>query len=179
VAEGARLESVFTGNRNVGSNPTPSARTLNRPHSLSFANLQKAPVTTTLSARSPRYCLAPSLQFRRSGVDAEPVGFELGVDGREQNIAVINRLSDRRIQTLGPGKHPDGNGLYLRVDENSRYWLFRYKRRGTRKERWSDLGRTRPCRWPPPARRPDNAASSCWRESTPRTSVTVCGHPRR
>jgi hypothetical protein len=25
VAEGARLESVFTGNRNVGSNPTPSA----------------------------------------------------------------------------------------------------------------------------------------------------------
>jgi hypothetical protein len=26
VAEGARLESVFTGNRNVGSNPTPSAR---------------------------------------------------------------------------------------------------------------------------------------------------------
>jgi hypothetical protein len=28
VAEGARLESVFTGNRNVGSNPTPSARWL-------------------------------------------------------------------------------------------------------------------------------------------------------
>ena len=25
VAEGARLESVFTGDRNVGSNPTPSA----------------------------------------------------------------------------------------------------------------------------------------------------------
>src|SRR5262249_29169528 len=28
VAEGARLESVFTGNRNVGSNSTPSARKL-------------------------------------------------------------------------------------------------------------------------------------------------------
>ena len=27
MAEGARLESVFTGNRNVGSNPTPSATT--------------------------------------------------------------------------------------------------------------------------------------------------------
>ena len=27
MAEGARLESVFTGNRNVGSNPTPSAST--------------------------------------------------------------------------------------------------------------------------------------------------------
>jgi hypothetical protein len=26
VAEGARLESVYTGNRIVGSNPTPSAR---------------------------------------------------------------------------------------------------------------------------------------------------------
>jgi hypothetical protein len=26
VAEGARLESVYTGNRIVGSNPTPSAK---------------------------------------------------------------------------------------------------------------------------------------------------------
>jgi hypothetical protein len=31
VAEGARLESVYTGNRIVGSNPTPSARALSRP----------------------------------------------------------------------------------------------------------------------------------------------------
>ena len=31
MAEGARLESVFTGNRNVGSNPTPSAKTLTAP----------------------------------------------------------------------------------------------------------------------------------------------------
>jgi hypothetical protein len=30
VAEGARLESVFTGNRNVGSNPTPSASVLRK-----------------------------------------------------------------------------------------------------------------------------------------------------
>jgi hypothetical protein len=28
VAEGARLESVYTGNRIVGSNPTPSANAL-------------------------------------------------------------------------------------------------------------------------------------------------------
>ena len=27
MAEGARLESVYTGNRIVGSNPTPSAKT--------------------------------------------------------------------------------------------------------------------------------------------------------
>ena len=33
VAEGARLESVFTGNRNVGSNPTPSARPFSNPFS--------------------------------------------------------------------------------------------------------------------------------------------------
>ena len=30
VAEGARLESVYTGNRIVGSNPTPSAISLSR-----------------------------------------------------------------------------------------------------------------------------------------------------
>jgi hypothetical protein len=31
VAEGARLESVYTGNRIVGSNPTPSASLLPQP----------------------------------------------------------------------------------------------------------------------------------------------------
>lgn len=31
VAEGARLESVYTGNRIVGSNPTPSANALRNP----------------------------------------------------------------------------------------------------------------------------------------------------
>jgi hypothetical protein len=29
--------------------------------------------------------------------------------------ATINRLSDRKAQTIGPGMHPDGGGLYLRV----------------------------------------------------------------
>jgi hypothetical protein len=33
VAEGARLESVYTGNRIVGSNPTPSASPLAHPFS--------------------------------------------------------------------------------------------------------------------------------------------------
>ena len=32
MAEGARLESVFTGNRNVGSNPTPSANAFKKFH---------------------------------------------------------------------------------------------------------------------------------------------------
>jgi len=31
VAEGARLESVYTGNRIVGSNPTPSAKPFPEP----------------------------------------------------------------------------------------------------------------------------------------------------
>ena len=30
MAEGARLESVYTGNRIVGSNPTPSAKVIRR-----------------------------------------------------------------------------------------------------------------------------------------------------
>src|SRR5579864_8308018 len=37
VAEGARLESVYTGNRIVGSNPTPSARSTVRRHWLPLA----------------------------------------------------------------------------------------------------------------------------------------------
>ena len=34
MAEGARLESVYTGNRIVGSNPTPSAK-------ISFVNVRE------------------------------------------------------------------------------------------------------------------------------------------
>ena len=41
MAEGARLESVFTGNRNVGSNPTPSASVLFRGGSPYFRVLEK------------------------------------------------------------------------------------------------------------------------------------------
>ena len=41
MAEGARLESVFTGNRNVGSNPTPSASVLFLGVSLYFKMLAK------------------------------------------------------------------------------------------------------------------------------------------
>ena len=59
--------------------------------------------------------------------------------------SIINRLSDRRVRTAGPGMHPDGGGLYLRVtaaadDGVSRYWLFRYAHRGTGKDRQLGLG---------------------------------------
>src|SRR5499427_10607689 len=50
VAEGARLESVFTGNRNVGSNPTPSAKSLIRLSSQTFAALRKSVVPSGLIA---------------------------------------------------------------------------------------------------------------------------------
>jgi hypothetical protein len=44
VAEGARLESVYTGNRIVGSNPTPSARRCIRSRPLAFAIDQFKPI---------------------------------------------------------------------------------------------------------------------------------------
>src|SRR5262249_40089408 len=39
---------------------------------------------------------------------------------------IINRLSDRRVQTLkSPGRHADGNGLYLVVDPSgAKRWAF-------------------------------------------------------
>ena len=41
MAEGARLESVYTGNRIVGSNPTPSAMTSGvRPGDMGLARLR-------------------------------------------------------------------------------------------------------------------------------------------
>ncbi len=51
----------------------------------------------------------------------------------------INRLSARAAQTLGPGMHADGGGLYLRVDDSRRTWIFRYRRTG--KLRDMGLGR--------------------------------------
>lgn len=53
---------------------------------------------------------------------------------------IVNRLSDRTVRTVtGPGRFPDGGGLYLVVDPSgARRWLFRY-RSGTR-EREAGLG---------------------------------------
>jgi integrase len=64
--------------------------------------------------------------------------------------ATINRLSAQRVKTAKVGMHPDGAGLYLRVTEGkeaedgtrtfNRYWLFRYKQSGTRKDRQLGIG---------------------------------------
>src|SRR5262249_37779625 len=50
VAEGARLESVFTGNRNVGSNPTPSAI-------FSFSGVRHHPASRDFPRKSALLCL--------------------------------------------------------------------------------------------------------------------------
>jgi integrase len=48
----------------------------------------------------------------------------------------INRLSARQVETLPPGFHADGGGLYLRVrSSGSRAWVFRYTQRGITSER--------------------------------------------
>ena len=47
----------------------------------------------------------------------------------------INRLSARQVETLPPGFHADGGGLYLRVrSSGSRAWVFRYSRRSRTRE---------------------------------------------
>lgn len=48
----------------------------------------------------------------------------------------INRLSARRAATLtGPGRHADGNGLYLVIDlSGARRWVFLFRLNGKRRE---------------------------------------------
>ena len=47
----------------------------------------------------------------------------------------INILVAKQVQTLPPGRHGDGGGLYLLVrDSGSRFWLFRYKVEGKMRE---------------------------------------------
>lgn len=48
----------------------------------------------------------------------------------------INKLSARKVETLvEPGRHGDGNGLYLQVDRSgAKRWLFLFRRDGKLKE---------------------------------------------
>lgn len=41
----------------------------------------------------------------------------------------INKLNPIKIKRLGPGRHADGNGLYLHVRPTGKTWVFRYRRR--------------------------------------------------
>lgn len=54
-------------------------------------------------------------------------------------MATVKKLSARKVETAGIGKHGDGGGLWLVVRKNgSRAWVFRYSRLG--KERTMGLG---------------------------------------
>ncbi len=53
---------------------------------------------------------------------------------------MAGKLNNLTVARLGPGNHPDGDGLYLRVSGGSRTWAFRYQRQG--KTHWPSLGRT-------------------------------------
>src|SRR5260221_8532977 len=47
----------------------------------------------------------------------------------------INKLTTRQINTMPPGCHADGGGLYLWVKPSgARYWLFRFMLRGRARE---------------------------------------------
>ena len=47
----------------------------------------------------------------------------------------MKRLTERGIQTLGPGRHCDGDGLYLLVSPTGpRSWVLRYQLRGKRRD---------------------------------------------
>ena len=48
----------------------------------------------------------------------------------------MGRLTDRAVQTAKPGRHTDGEGLYLVVSDTSRRkWVLRYQVAGARKDR--------------------------------------------
>lgn len=47
----------------------------------------------------------------------------------------LNRLKAKQVETLGPGRHGDGGGLYLDRDDAGRSrWLFMWSRNGKRRE---------------------------------------------
>src|SRR5262245_35396483 len=59
--------------------------------------------------------------------------------GRRTMRRQSKRLAAVFVRNAGPGLHPDGGNLYLRVsDSGARSWLFRYARNG--REHWHGLG---------------------------------------
>lgn len=47
----------------------------------------------------------------------------------------LNRLKSKQVESLGPGRHADGGGLYLDRDEHGRSrWVFMWARNGKRRE---------------------------------------------
>jgi hypothetical protein len=82
VAEGARLESVYTGNRIVGSNPTPSARTLIRSHSPTYASVREVPEKYCYSTLKPVFTRSLSFAIVGEMIMGTVAGLELTWHGQ-------------------------------------------------------------------------------------------------
>lgn len=56
--------------------------------------------------------------------------------GPKTVVKKINRLSARKVATLAkPGRHSDGGGLYLKVDQGgAKRWVFLWVRNGRQRE---------------------------------------------
>ena len=86
MAEGARLESVYTGNRIVGSNPTPSATYPQETSDFARDFLQTRPATHPLPIRSANLA-------RRERI---PAGVAKVAPGRNARRARL----ERRLENL-------------------------------------------------------------------------------
>ncbi len=73
----------------------------------------------------------------------------------------LNKLSATEAAKLKtPGRHSDGGGLYLSIDESGRRrWVFMYARGGKRTELGWAVAET--SRWPTPGRKRRHSGA-CW-----------------
>src|SRR5262245_47445408 len=139
VAEGARLESVYTGNRIVGSNPTLSA---------SSSSISVSPRPTTSQARSAMSVPSAFFEGLRLPLSAEVChnlrrrrgltrGFRRTLRGQ-----AMHKLTALKVKNAKAGdKLTDGGGLRLDVDRSGNgAWIFRYTSPATGRERFMGLG---------------------------------------
>ena len=120
MAEGARLESVYTGNRIVGSNPTPSA---NGP----FAFARRRPLSHFKSTRF-RAIVSHRRSRRFACTHESIVGQVVGTSWADTWMPVTGKLTALKVaREKRPGLYGDGGGLYLQVTaRGSKSWIFRF-----------------------------------------------------
>ena len=111
VAEGARLESVYTGNRIVGSNPTPSANghILRNPRPSRKPNNFIPLMPFRAFPRPPRF----------GTIHERDVGTDVGRRRVATVFQTLNRLSQLEVTNAKVGMHADGGGLYLQVTKTA------------------------------------------------------------
>jgi len=60
---------------------------------------------------------------------------EIDVGNKPKGAHPVKRLSPAAVKRLGPGRHADGNGLYLEVDPSgARRWFLRTMVQGKRRD---------------------------------------------